>query len=149
MRQEFTTKMTDFVADDEGFVQADYKSISKVLSPTERIKEQESKRTAVSSANKTTLLYRNVRRNPDIIFWGLALFLALTAGYCLARLKFGLTSEEVVLSFREFLEFFVAAFAALLFALAQLFAKAGPLVEQLRKKANKEDVDDYGRTIIQ
>lgn len=134
--------------DDAPAVPTDAKSISKILSPTERRAQDEKKRT--SSASRTTLLYRNVRRNPDLLLWGLALLAALAVGYFVARLKFGMTGEEVAVGLRDFLEFLGAALVALGLAVAKLYAKAGPIVESLQKKGNKapEQLDEFGRTIV-
>jgi len=147
-----TTSPVGTIPDDWGedtpAVPTDARTISRVLSPKERLEDQERKRTK-SSASRTTLLYRNVRRNPDLVFWGLALFLCVSAGYLIARIKYGVTTDELSVGVADFVEFIVVAVSAVVFAVAKLFAKVGPVVESLKKRGNKdENLDEYGRTIV-
>ena len=116
-------------------------------SADEQKEEIEQGRTKTS---KTTLVYRNVKRNPDILLLILVILTCVALGYCIARVKFGVTAEQIKTGIGDFVSILGAIIAAIIAVIGKLHTAQGPISKAMSGTANKDEsqLDQWGRTIV-
>jgi len=95
----------------------------------------------------TTLIYRNVRSNPDLIC---LLFIVLTCaalGFFVAKLVYGVSAKDVIGYIWEFANIVISAALATIFVIGKIFTRPGPIVARCQKQGNKPNIDENGWTI--
>jgi len=97
----------------------------------------------------TTLAVRNVKKNPDLLLFGLAVFICVCFGYCIARVKYGLTAEQIKVGIEEFVYVIIAFVTGVAVIIGKLHTKAGTLARKWSNDTERPDneVDEYQRTI--
>jgi hypothetical protein len=92
-------------------------------------------------------LIRVVRDNPDLIVLGIMVLAFLVAGYWLAKIKLGLTTDQIKVEIWDFIEFVSIVFVGLSALIGKLFMNQGTITKSLSGSASK-DADASGRTIV-
>ena len=111
--------------------------------------QRENTRKKRKVTGKTTLVYRNVKSNPDLVFLGLIVLSCLALGFCIAKAVYGVTAKDVIDYIWDFAQIVVTLAGAIAFVVAKIYTKPGPIAESFQSNGNKENTDKYGRTIIQ
>lgn len=111
--------------------------------------QRESVRKRRKKTGTTTLVYRNVKSNPDLVYLGLIVLSCLALGFFIAKILYGVTAKDVIGYMWELAQIIVAGAAVVAFVIAKIFTRAGPIAESCQSNGNKENTDKFGRTIIQ
>ena len=92
-------------------------------------------------------MFRVFRDNPDIVALGVVLVCALSLGYFVARIYFGLTSAQIKLELYEFLGFLFTAIATIMASLKKVCTKQGVISSALSKRI-EDDHHPNGNSMI-
>ena len=92
-------------------------------------------------------LMRIIRDNPDLIVLGIVIIAFCLAGFWLAKIKLGMTTEQIKLQVWDFVEFVGIVLVGVGALIGKLFVAQGTITRSLSKSATKE-ADVSGRTII-
>lgn len=100
--------------------------------------------------HKTGLLVRFIRiirDNPDLIILSIIVVSFCLAGYWLAKIELGMTTEQIKFQIWDFVEFVGIIIMGAIALIGKLFVAQGSISKGLSKSALK-DADSSGRTII-
>ena len=92
-------------------------------------------------------LMRIVRDNPDLIVLSIIIIAFCLAGFWLAKIKLGMTTEQIKLQVWDFIEFVGIVVVGVGALIGKLFVAQGSITRSLSKSATKE-ADVSGRTLI-
>lgn len=90
---------------------------------------------------------RIIRDNPDLIVLTIIVLSFLVAGYWLAKIKLGLTTDQIKVQIWDFIEFVGIVLVGISALVGKLFVAPGVITQSLSKSASKE-ADSGGRTLI-
>ena len=92
-------------------------------------------------------LVRIIRDNPDLLVLGVIVITFCLAGYWLAKIHFGMTTEQIKVQMWDFIEFTGIVLAGVIAVIGKIFMAQGTITQSLSKSAGKE-ADASGRTLI-
>lgn len=113
---------------------------------TEEEKKEINKKTEYKSGFLVRFV-RIIRDNPDLIVLGIIIVLFCLAGYWIAIIKLGMTTEQIKLRVWDFVEFVGIVLLGVAALVGKLFIAQGTITKNLSKTASKE-ADLSGNTIL-
>lgn len=90
---------------------------------------------------------RIIRDNPDLIILSIIVISFCLAGYWLAKIELGMTTEQIKIQMWDFVEFVGIIIMGAIALIGKLFVAQGSITKSLSKSALKE-ADASGRTLI-